>query len=69
MVSASALVYFIIWLVVAGVIFWLLNWLIDYVGIPDPFRKVAKIVLAVIAVVIVINALLMLVGTPLFRFG
>ena len=68
MIEASALVTFLIWLIVAGAIFWLLNWLIDYVAVPDPFRKIAKIVLAVVAVVIVINALLMLVGTPLFRF-
>ena len=68
MIEASALVTFLIWLIVAGAIFWLLNWLIDYVAVPDPFRKIAKIVLAVVAVVIVVNALLMLVGTPLFRF-
>jgi hypothetical protein len=68
MISATALIQLVIWLLIAGAVWWLLNWLVDYIGVPEPFRKVIKIILAIIAVLIVINALLMLVGTPLFRF-
>lgn len=68
MISLSGAVTLILYLVVAGVIFWLLTWLIDYCGVPEPFRKVARIILAVLAVLVVIGALLSLVGgVPIFR--
>jgi hypothetical protein len=69
MFSLTGLVNFLLYLIVAGLIFWLLSWLIDYVGVPDPFQKVARVVLAVAAVFVVIYALLSLVGgaPPLFR--
>jgi hypothetical protein len=57
-----------VYLIVAGLIFWLLWWLIGYVGLPEPFNKVAHVVLAVAAVLVVIGILLSLTnGTPLFR--
>lgn len=66
--TISAIITLLLWLIVAGVVFWLLNWLIDYVGLPDPFRKVAKVILAVVAVLVVLNALLGLLGTPFIRW-
>lgn len=69
MLSLSALVTVIIFLIVAGLIFGLLHWLIGYVGVPEPFNKVARVVLAILAVLVVIGALLSLVGYPLVRFG
>jgi hypothetical protein len=68
MLSLSALVTVLVYLVVAGLIFWLLWWLISYVGLPQPFDKVARVVLAVAAVLVVIGVLLSLVSPqPLFR--
>lgn len=32
-------------LVVAGLIFWLVWWFIDYVGVPEPFNKVIRVVI------------------------
>jgi hypothetical protein len=64
-ISASSLVNVIIWIIVAGLIFWLLTWLVDYCGVPEPFRKVAKVVIAVVAVLMLINAILTLAGSPL----
>jgi len=58
----------IIQIVVIGLIFWLLNWLIDYIKLGEPFNKIAKVVLAVVAVVFLINALLYLVGKPFIAF-
>lgn len=66
--SGEAVVNAIIYIIVFGLIFWLLHWLLSYVAIPDPFAKVAKVVLAVAAVIILINCLLMLAGRPLFRW-
>lgn len=68
MISLSSLVSLVITIIVAGLIFWLLIWLIDYCGIPEPFNKFAKIVVAIFAVLVIIGILLSLVnGTPLFR--
>jgi len=68
MLSLSAVVYVLIYLIVAGLVFFLLHWLISYVGLPEPFNKVAHIVLAVAAVLVIIGILLSLTGgTPVFR--
>lgn len=68
MISISAAATVIIYLVVAGIIFWLLNWALESINPPDPFKKVAKVILILLAVGVVIGILLSLVnGTPLFR--
>ena len=68
MISIQDAVRTVIYLVIAGLIFWLLWWLIGYVSPPEPFRKVATVVLAVCAVVVVIGILLSLAtGQPIFR--
>jgi hypothetical protein len=68
MISLQGLVTVIVMLIVGGLIFWLLLWLVDYVGIPEPFHKVAKVILAVFAVIFVICVLLMLVGIQVVRW-
>lgn len=68
MISLSAAVMIIVYLIVGGLIFYLLWWLIGYCGLPEPFNKVARVILAVLAVLVVIGLLLSFVGgTPLFR--
>lgn len=68
MLSISAAVTIIVYLVVAGLVFWLLWWLVNYIAPPEPFRKVANVVLAILAVLVVIGILLSLVGgQQLFR--
>lgn len=68
MISIGGAVSVVITLVVAGLIFWLLFWLISYCGIPEPFNKVAKVILAVLAVLVCIGVLLSLQsGQALFR--
>ncbi len=66
-VSLDSLVSVLIYVVVAGLIFWLLWWLVGYVGLPEPFNKVARVILAVVAVVFLINLLLSFAGHPLIR--
>jgi len=66
--SLQGLVTVVVYLIVAGLIMWLLWWLVDYVGLPEPFNKVARVILAILAVLVVIGILLSLVGgTPIFR--
>lgn len=67
-ISLSAVVMVIVYLIVAGLVFWLLWWLISYIAPPEPFRKIANVVLAILAVLVVIGILLSLVGgQPVFR--
>jgi hypothetical protein len=68
MISGATLLSLLIWLVIGGLIFWLLWWFIGFVGIPEPFNKVARVLVGLAAVVFLINLLLGLAGRPLFRW-
>ena len=68
MISIGAAATVIVYLIVAGLVFWLLWWLVGYVGIPEPFNKIANVILAILAVMVIIGILVSLVGgQPLFR--
>jgi hypothetical protein len=65
--SIQTMVRVVIYLIITGLVFWLLWWLVNYIAPPEPFRKVANIVLAIFAVLVVIGILLSLVaGQPIF---
>ena len=68
MVGAETLVSLLVWIIIIGCIFGLLWWLIGYIGLPEPFNKVARIIVAVVAVLLLINFLLSLAGTPLVNW-
>lgn len=68
MISLTSVVSMVIYLIIAGLVFWLLKWLIDYINPPEPFKKIADIGLAVAAVLVAIGFLISLTtGQPLFR--
>jgi len=67
-ISGQAVINAVIWLIVAAVVFWLLNWLISYIGVGEPFNKVLKVILAIACVLICINALLTLAGHPIIAW-
>ena len=67
MIGIDSLVTAVVYLICIGLVFWLLWWLIDYCAPPEPFKKVATVLLAVLAVVVVIFVLLSLVGVVVFR--
>lgn len=58
----ASLIQLVIWIVVLGLVFWLLNYLIDTIPLPDPFHKVAKVIIAVVAVLIILVLVLQLLG-------
>ena len=66
-VSIEGLVQLVIYLAIVGGILWLLLWLISYIGLPEPFSKVAKIIIMVVGVLLLINVLLGFTGNPLVR--
>ncbi len=51
MLFISLLVSVVIW----GLVFWLLWWLLGQIGLPEPFNKVAIVILAIAAVVIILG--------------
>lgn len=62
--SIEGLVSLLIWLVVVGLIFWLLFWFVSYVGLPEPFAKIAKVLIALFAVILLLYLLLGILGAP-----
>lgn len=67
MITAAQLVNTTIYLVVFGLIFSLLWWFVSYVGLPEPFAKVARVVIAFAAVLLLISLLLSLAGITLIK--
>lgn len=65
----SGLLSLIVYIVVVGLIFWCVWWFLGYVGVPEPFNKVIRVIVGLVALIVVINLLLGLVGTPMFRIG
>lgn len=61
-VSIEGLISLLIWLVVMGLIFWLLWWFIGYIGLPEPFNKVARVLIGLVAFIILIYLLLGILG-------
>ena len=68
LISGQGLIEILVWLVCVGLVFWLLWWLVDYVKLPQPFAKVARVVLAVAGVVVLINVLMGVAGHPIVRW-
>lgn len=63
-ITASPLINAFIWLIVVGLVAYLLWWLIGYMALPQPFDKVLRVILAVIVVIVIINFLLGILGNP-----
>lgn len=68
-VSGKSVINAVLWVIGLGLICWLLWWLIDYVGLPQPFSKVAKVIVAVAAVIVLINLIISIMGgEPFIRW-
>lgn len=61
-VSIDALVSLVVYIVIIGLIFWLIWWFVGYVGIPEPFNKVIRVIIGLVALLILISFLLGLTG-------
>lgn len=57
-----ALINLIIWLLVVGIIYWLVIYVIQTIPIPDPPARFIKIALTVILVLVILNLLLNMIG-------
>lgn len=63
------LINILVQLVIAGLIVWLIWWFVEYVGVPEPFAKVIRVVLGLVILIYLINLLLGLSGRPLFHIS
>jgi uncharacterized membrane protein len=68
-ISANVLLWAFLWVIIGGMIFWLANWLIGYIGIGEPVNKILRVIVAILLFVFLVNALLTLVGKPFITFG
>lgn len=63
--ALTGLLSFVIYLLILGVILWLVIWVLDQIpGIPEPVIRMVRIVVIVVAVLIVVQMLLNLIGGP-----
>jgi hypothetical protein len=52
----------LIYIVAAAIVLGLVYWLLDFVPVPEPFNKIAKVALVVIFVIIIVSMLLGIIG-------
>lgn len=67
-VSGQGLLSLLITLIVVGLICYLLWWFVGYIGLPAPFDKVARVIVALIALIFLLNVLFGMMGTPFIRW-
>jgi hypothetical protein len=56
-ITGNNIIDALIRIVCVGLIFWLLKFLLDYLGLPQPFNKIANVILIIGAVLYLINEL------------
>ena len=67
--SVSLLLTVLIELVIGGLILWLCWWFIGYIGLPEPVKKVAMVLIGLVALVWLVNVLMTLAGHPFVNFA
>ena len=58
----SALITLIIWLLVVGILYWIVVYVLDAIPIPDPPNRIIKVVLAVVFALAILLYLLDILG-------
>lgn len=68
-ISGDSVINAIIWMIVAGLIYWVLSWALAKISLPEPFQKIATALLVLVIVVILVNALLGISGMGFIHWG
>lgn len=63
------LISLLVTIIVLGLVFYLLYWLLGQIPLPEPFKVVATVIIALAAVVILLGILFGGVSVPVFRWG
>ena len=67
MVPLNELLMVVVYLIIVGLIFWVILWAIGAIGIPEPFNKVARVLVILVGLLVVVSILLNMLGHPLLR--
>lgn len=67
-ISIESLVSTLIYLVIIALIFYVCWWFLGYVGVQEPFNKVLRVIIGLVALLIVVNILLGMAGHPIVTF-
>lgn len=59
-ISIQGLLPLLIQVIIVGAICWLVWWLIGFINPPQPFAKILQVIVAIVAVVYLVNLLLAL---------
>ncbi len=68
MIEGSMLFSLLIQIIIAGLILYVCWWGLGKISLPEPFNKIAVVVLVVITVIFLINLLMGLGGHPLIAW-
>lgn len=60
----NELFHLLVYVIVVGLVFYLLWWFLGYVGLPDPFNKVARVIIGLFAIIFLLYVVLGLLGPP-----
>ncbi len=61
-INGSIILYALIYLVIAALIFYVVIWYLDWVGVPAPFNKIIKALVGLVVIIFLINLLLSFIG-------
>jgi hypothetical protein len=61
----TLLINLIIYLLVVGILYWLVMYVIDAIPLPQPANRIAKIVVTVLVVLVILLLLLQVAGVDL----
>lgn len=65
-ISMNSLMQLLIYIVIISLIFYAVWWFIGFAAVPEPFGKIIRIVVGLICLIVVVNLLLGLIGSPMF---
>ena len=64
----ESIVALLITVIVLGLVFYLLYWVVGQIPLPAPFHTVAVVLLGLLAVVVLLGLLFGGIGVPMLRF-
>jgi hypothetical protein len=67
-ISGDAILWAILQIVIAAVIYFVVTWGIAKIGVPEPFNKVLMVLVVLMVVVFLVNALLTIGGHPFIHW-
>lgn len=67
-ISGQSLIWVVVQIIIAALIFWVLSWGLAKIGLPEPFNKVVYVILVLLVCLFLINALLTIGGHPLISW-